>query len=92
MTASYLEVIIRVVECGMEGNPRGSVQVLAKGVGSTEVQHLMQRLCLWKQEVFSETTKVRYQLLDKHRSIFNKPLLSVLCRGLSNLPKKQNQQ
>jgi len=43
--------------------------VLAKGVGRAEVQRLMQRLGVWRQEVLSETIKVRYQLLDEHRFI-----------------------
>ena len=92
MSASYLEVVIGVVECGVEGYSRGGVQVLAKGVGRAEVQRLVQRLGVWRQEVLSETVKVRYQLLDEHRFIFNIIFLLLFCGGLSNLLKKQNQQ
>ena len=69
MSTSYLEVVLGVVERGVEGYARGGIQVLAKGVGRAEVQRLMQRLGVWRQEVLSETIKVRYQLLDEHRFI-----------------------
>lgn len=69
MSTSYLEVVIGVVECSVEGYARGGIQVLAKGVGRAEVQRLMQRLGIWRQEVLSETIKVRYQLLHEHRFI-----------------------
>lgn len=69
MSASYLEVVIGVVECGVEGYAGGGVQVLAKGVGRAEVERLMQRLGVWRQEVLSETVKGRCQLSDEHSSL-----------------------
>lgn len=70
-SAPYLEIIIGVVECSVEGHARSSIEVLVKGVSSGEVRHLVQRLCLGKQKVFSETAQVSYQHLDKHRFNFN---------------------
>lgn len=73
---SYLEIIVRIVQCSVEGNSGSSIQVLMKGVGSSEVHHLVQRLCLRRKKVFSGTAK--YKLLDKHRFNFNVRFLSIL--------------
>lgn len=83
-SAFYLEVIIRVVERSVEGDSRSSVQVFTQGVGGTEVHHLVQRLCVWRQKVVSETAQVRCPLLDKHRFIFSVTFLSILCGRLNN--------
>lgn len=80
MSASYLEVVIGVVERGVEGYAGGGVQVLAEAVGRAEVERLMQRLGVWRQEVLSETVKGSYQLSDEHRFIFSIMFLSLTLK------------
>lgn len=87
----YLQIIIRIVERSVEGDSGSSVQALTQGVGGTEVHRLVQRLCLRRQKVFSETAKGRYLLLDKHRFIFSVTFCQSLGK-LSNLLKNQNQE